>query len=103
MAFKLANETVTRCPNVALRHFGPFPAKRFLEVIDTMVFFSANLAFQNTTDTDTQGKLVNRSILFVYKLLDNECFLIGENQIRQFTTFGQAKQLFRVYFLSVAV
>ena len=31
---------------------------------------------------------------FVYKLLDNECFLIGENQIRQFTTFGQAKQLF---------
>ena len=27
-----ANETVTRCPNVALRYFGPFPEKRLLEV-----------------------------------------------------------------------
>ena len=48
---KTANETVTRCLNVALRYFGPFPAKRLLEVIDTLVFFSANLAFQNTPDT----------------------------------------------------
>ena len=35
-----ANETVTRCPNVALQYL--------LEVIDTLVFFSANLAFQKT-------------------------------------------------------
>ena len=35
-----ASETVTRCPNVALRYFGPFPAKRVLEVIDTLVFFN---------------------------------------------------------------
>ena len=46
-----ANETVSRCPNVALRYFGEFPVKRLLEVIDTLVFFSANLAFQNTPDT----------------------------------------------------
>ena len=43
----LHNETVTRCSNVALRYFDPFPAKRLLEVIDTFVFFSANPAFQN--------------------------------------------------------
>ena len=30
-------------------------------------------------------------------LLDKEWFLIGENQIRQFTTFGQPKQLFSSY------
>ena len=40
-----ANETVARCPNVALRSFGPFPAKSLLEVI---------LAFQNTPDTIVQ-------------------------------------------------
>ena len=40
------NETVTRCPKVALRYFVPLAAKRFLEVIDTLIFFSANLAFQ---------------------------------------------------------
>ena len=49
-----ANETVTRCPNVALRYFGQFPAKRLLEVIDTLVFLSAKLAFQNTPDTIVQ-------------------------------------------------
>ena len=40
---------------------------------------------------------LNTIILFVYKLLDNEWFLIGENQIRQFTTFGQPKQFFGSY------
>ena len=49
-----ANETVTRCPKVALWYFGQFPAKRLLEVIDTLVFFSANLAFQNTPETIAQ-------------------------------------------------
>ena len=49
-----ANETVTCCPNVALRYFGQFLAKRLLEVIDTLVFFSANLDFQNTPDTIVQ-------------------------------------------------
>ena len=48
------NETVTRCPKVALRYFVPLAAKRFLEVIDTLVFFSANLAFQNTPGTIVQ-------------------------------------------------
>ena len=49
-----ANETVTHCLNVTLRHFGPFRAKRLFEVIDTLVFFSANLAFQITSDTIVQ-------------------------------------------------
>ena len=53
-AHQTANETVKRCPNVALRYFGPFPAKRLLEVIDTLVFLSPNLAFQNTSDTTVQ-------------------------------------------------
>ena len=48
------NETGTRCPKVALRCFVPLAAKPFLEVIDTLVFFSANLAFQNTPGTIVQ-------------------------------------------------
>ena len=38
------NETVTRCPKVALWYLVPLAAKRFLEIIDTLIFFSANLA-----------------------------------------------------------
>ena len=49
-----ANETDTRYPNVALRYFGTFSAKRWLEVIDTLELFSANLAFQNTPETIVQ-------------------------------------------------
>ena len=49
-----ANETVTRCPKVALRYFLPLVSKRFIEVIDTFVFFSGNLAFQNTLGTIVQ-------------------------------------------------
>ena len=38
------NETVTRWPKVALRYFVPLAAKRFLEVIATLVlFFGPNL------------------------------------------------------------
>ena len=40
---------------------------------------------------------VNTINFIVYKLLDNEWFHIGENQIRRFTTFGQPKQLFGSY------
>ena len=36
------NETVTRCPKVALRYFVPLAEKRFIEVIDTLVFFSSS-------------------------------------------------------------
>ena len=49
-----ANETVTRCPKVVLRYFVPFAAKRLLEVIDTLVYFSANLALQNIPGTIVQ-------------------------------------------------
>ena len=48
LGLQTVNETVTRCPKVALRYFVPLAAKRFLEVIGPFVFFSANLAFQNT-------------------------------------------------------
>ena len=40
------NETVTRCSKVVLQYFVPSAAKRFLEAIDTLVFFRAALAFQ---------------------------------------------------------
>jgi hypothetical protein len=49
-SLQTANEAITRCPQVALRYFGPFPAKGLLEMIDTLVFFSANLTLQNTQD-----------------------------------------------------
>ena len=49
--FQTVNETVTRCPKVVLRFYDPLAAKRFLEVIDILVFFSANLALQNTPGT----------------------------------------------------
>ena len=51
---QMVNETVTRCPKVALRYFVPLAAKRFLGVIDTLVFSSANHAFQNTLGTIVQ-------------------------------------------------
>ena len=35
-------------------YFVPLAAKRFLELIDSLVFFSANLAFQNTLGTIVQ-------------------------------------------------
>ena len=55
-----ANETVTRCPNVALRYFGKFPTKRLIVLIDTLVFVSANLAFQNSPETIVQRIGVRR-------------------------------------------
>ena len=54
------NGTVTRYPKVALRYFIPMEAKRFLEVNDTVVFFSANLAFQNTSGTIVQSIGIRR-------------------------------------------
>ena len=40
------NESVTRCPKVALRYLVLLTMKHLLEVIDTLVFFSAKLAFR---------------------------------------------------------
>ena len=48
------NETVARCPKVALRYFVPLAAKRFSKVIDTLVFFGANLVFQTNPGTIVQ-------------------------------------------------
>ena len=59
-------ETVTRCPKVALRYFVPLAAKRFLEMIDTLVFFSANLAYaSHNSPTDWNTRI-----------------LCGENEVR---------------------
>jgi hypothetical protein len=49
-----ADESIASCPQVALRYFGPFPAKRCLEMIDTSVFFSTNLALQNDLERKVQ-------------------------------------------------
>ena len=38
-----ANETITRCPKVALRYFVTLAVKRFLELIDTLVFLVPTL------------------------------------------------------------
>ena len=48
------NQTVTQCPNVALRILALSRRSACLLVIDTLVFFSANIAFQNTPDTIVQ-------------------------------------------------
>ena len=48
------NETFAPCPKVALRYFVTLVPKRFLEVIDTLVFFSASLAFRNAPGTIVQ-------------------------------------------------
>ena len=34
-----ADEEITNCTKVDLRYFGPFPALRCLEMIDTFIFF----------------------------------------------------------------
>ena len=54
ICLQTVNETVTICLKVALRYFVPLAAKRFLEVINTLAFFSNNLAFQNTSGTIVQ-------------------------------------------------
>ena len=42
-----ANKATTIYTKVALRYFGPFAAKRRLDIIDTLVFFSENVTLQN--------------------------------------------------------
>ena len=50
-----ANETVTCCPKVALRYFVPLAAKGFLEVIDTLVFFSAVRSYAASIKVTSDG------------------------------------------------
>ena len=49
-----ADKALTGCTKVALRYFGPFPAKRRLEMIDPSVFFSENLTLQNAPNAKVQ-------------------------------------------------
>ena len=44
---QLADKSITGWKKVALRYFGQFPAKRRLDMIDTLVFFIENLTLQN--------------------------------------------------------
>ena len=41
---QMVDKAITGCTKVALRYFGPFPAKRGLEMSATLVFFSENLS-----------------------------------------------------------
>ena len=50
----MAEKAITGCTKVALRYFEPFPAKRRLEMIDTLVFFSENLILQNAPGAKVQ-------------------------------------------------
>ena len=42
-----ADKAIIGCTKVALRYFEPFPAKRRLQMIGTLVFFCENLTLQN--------------------------------------------------------
>ena len=50
-----AGKAITGCTKVPLRYFGPFLAKRRLEIIDTLVFFSENLTLQNVPGAKSNG------------------------------------------------
>ena len=75
-----ADKAITGCTKVALRYFGPFPAERRLEMIDTLVFFCENITLQNTPDAivhrDSQilvalcGRNGVRNLLFKPFLID---------------------------------
>ena len=49
-----ANKAITGCTKATLRYFSPFLAKRCLEMIDTLVFFSENLTPQNDPGAEVQ-------------------------------------------------
>ena len=48
-------KAITCCTKVALRYFGPFPAKLHLEMIDALVIFNENLTPQNATAQKCNG------------------------------------------------
>ena len=50
-----ADKASTVCTKVALWYFCPFPAKRRLEMIDTLVFFSENLTLQTAKAQMSSG------------------------------------------------
>ena len=78
------NEIITLCPKVALRCFVALTAKRFLVVIDTLVFFSANLAFswcfvKDRDNFQTADKMKADIRDEIFKLLTEMCRGILEN------------------------
>ena len=49
-----ADKAVTGSTKVALRYLGPFPAKRRLEMIDSLLYFSEHLTLQNIPGVKVQ-------------------------------------------------
>ena len=63
--FLVADKTFTGCTKVSLRYVGPFSAKRSLDMMDTLVFFSENFTLQkgprrkSSTDLESEILLAN--------------------------------------------
>ena len=53
--FQTADKAITGCMKVALRYFGPFPAKRRLDMIATLVLLSEKLTLQNALGEKSSG------------------------------------------------
>ena len=49
-----AYKAITGCTKMALRYFGPMAAKRSLELINTLIFFSEKLIVQKVPDAKVQ-------------------------------------------------
>ena len=62
---QMADKTITGCTKLALRCFCPIPAKRRLEMIDTVVFFIENLSLQNVPSAKVQWIKI-RKFWFLY-------------------------------------
>ena len=55
-----ADEAITGCTKVVVRYFGSFPAKRSVEMIATLVFFSKNFTLQNAPGAKGQRIVIWR-------------------------------------------
>ena len=55
-----ADKDITVCTKVALGYFGTFPAKRRLQMIETLVVFSENLTLQNAPGVKVQPIEIRR-------------------------------------------
>ena len=54
------DKAITGCTKVLLRYFGPFPAKRHLVRISTLVFFNENFTLQNIPGLEVQRIEIQR-------------------------------------------
>ena len=52
-----AEKTITGCMKAALRYFGPFSAKRRLEMVDTLIFFLVRNLLSNLPQAQKSNAL----------------------------------------------